>query len=143
MKNLWLIASSLIIASCAIEPEPIVYGTDACHFCKMTIVDNQHAGQLVTTKGRSYKYDAIECMMNHLYEWDKPEVAMYLVADYKNPGKLVDATSASYLITESIPSPMGEYLTAFGNSQNRDYTQTQQGGLKLDWTSLQNEFSSR
>ena len=32
----------------------------------MTIVDNKHSAELVTTKGKVYKFDAIECMIRHL-----------------------------------------------------------------------------
>ncbi len=57
---------SQLLSSCQPRPEPIHYGQDACDFCRMTIVDKQHAAQMVTEKGRVYKYDAIECMLNDL-----------------------------------------------------------------------------
>ena len=83
---------SCTLTACTVEPQPINYGTDGCHYCKMTIVDNQHAAQLVTEKGRAYKYDAIECMMNHLNKWNLPPVQYYLVTDYGSPGMLIDAS---------------------------------------------------
>ena len=47
-----LIPILLITVSCKVEPDEIEYGKDGCHFCKMTIVDNQHAAELVTAKGK-------------------------------------------------------------------------------------------
>ena len=81
----------------------------------MTIVDPKHAAQIVTTKGKAFKYDAIECMLNHLKAWDQAPVELYLVSDYSDSHKLIDAHVAHYLISEDISSPMGANLSAFGN----------------------------
>ncbi|WP_258105510.1 nitrous oxide reductase accessory protein NosL [Marinoscillum sp. MHG1-6] len=126
--------------SCEVKPQKINYGTDACDFCRMTIVDRQHAAQLVTEKGKAYKYDAIECMMNDLKKWDRPAVAFYLVADYANPGVLTDAREAHFLISESIPSPMGAFLTAFAYETARADTFDSVGGELLYWSELKSEF---
>ena len=99
----------------------------------MTIVDRQHSAEIVTVKGKSYKYDAIECMMNDLSKWKRPDVALFLVADYDRPGELIDATNANYLISEDIPSPMGEFLSAFGDDISMD-------GEKFNWASLKERF---
>ena len=107
MRFFSVILFLLLVSSCITGPEPIYYGEDACEFCTMTIVDQQHAAQLVTEKGKNYKYDAIECMINELNQWERPPVKFHLVADFANPGTMTDALSASYLISEEIPSPMG------------------------------------
>src|SRR5690606_18561210 len=105
---------TLLFASCNVSPQPINFGSDACHFCNMTIVDRQHASQLVTTKGKAFKYDAIECMVHSLQdEFKNTEMAHYLVADFNQPGELTDATKASYLVSEKLQSPMGANLSAF------------------------------
>ena len=101
-----------ILTSCDIKPQPINFGEDACHFCKMTIVDKQHAAQIVTKKGKAYKFDAVECMLNHLEDIDTTEIELFLVTDYLDPGFLIDATSSHYIISENIPSPMGEFLSS-------------------------------
>lgn len=140
-RFLYLVAAVLIWTSCEVKPQEIAYGKDGCHFCKMTIVDRQHSAQLVTVKGKAFKYDAIECMMNHLNKWDEPKVKFFLVADYANPGSLTDATMASFLISESIPSPMGEFLTAFQDKKERDKTQSELDGSSLTWTEIKTEFN--
>ena len=64
MKSIFILTISLVlIISCKVEESPINYGQDACKFCKMTIVDKQHAAEIVTKKGKPFKYDAIECMV--------------------------------------------------------------------------------
>ena len=140
MRPLLIIIWLLFIVSCSTDPKPINYGEEACSFCQMTIVDRQHAAQLVTKTGKAFKYDAIECMLNDLKEWEHPEVQHYLVADYANPGKLTDATNASYLISKSIPSPMGEFLTAFESADKRNEVKKDAAGMALDWPTLKAEF---
>lgn len=116
MKNLNLIliaASMLLLTACSKAPEKINFGSDMCHFCKMTIVDTQHAAQYVTKKGKQFKYDAIECVLNELTETGMDKVGVILVSDYTNPGVMTDATQATYLISKGIQSPMGANLSAF------------------------------
>ncbi|MEP1095595.1 MAG: nitrous oxide reductase accessory protein NosL [Cyclobacteriaceae bacterium] len=137
----YLLLLAIVWTSCEVKPQEIAYGKDGCHFCKMTIVDRQHSAQVVTVKGKAFKYDAIECMMNHLNKWDQPEVKYFLVADYSNPGSLTDATKASFLISESIPSPMGEFLTAFETKEERDQTRGEFDGTSLNWSELKTEFN--
>lgn len=135
-----LLSICIGIVSCEVKPQPINYGSDSCHFCKMTIVDNQHAAQIVTVKGKAFKYDAIECMMGDLLEWDQPEVKYHLIADYSAPGTLIDATSSHYAITPSIPSPMGKFLTGFAEANKRDLVLNNAGGEALDWKQLRQYF---
>lgn len=130
----------LSISSCNIGPKPINYGSDECHFCSMTIVDKQHAAQFVTKKGKVFKFDAAECMMNHLHEIDETTVSMFLVNDYNAPGELIDATKATYLISKNIPSPMGEYLTAFEIKETAEKSQTDNEGELFTWEELSNRF---
>ncbi len=54
---------SLVTASCGSNPEPINYGHDECEFCRMQISDNRYGAELVTDKGKVYKFDSIECLI--------------------------------------------------------------------------------
>ncbi|MGW9685716.1 nitrous oxide reductase accessory protein NosL [Flagellimonas sp. 2504JD1-5] len=126
----------LVLGSCSVKPQPIIYGTDGCHFCRMTIVDQQHAAQIVTTKGKAFKFDAIECMVNHLKEVDSNSIAMYLCNYYTEPGKLIDVTEATFLISEGIPSPMGEFLTAFDIPASAESEKNKHGGKLYSWDEL-------
>ena len=137
---LLLFASFCLTVGCSVGPKPIDYGHVGCHFCSMTIVDKQHAAQLVTQKGKVYNFDAIECMLNHLKDEDKAATALFLVNDFNKPGALVDATKATYLISESIPSPMGEYLSAFTDEAVAKETRTKQGGELFTWAEINNRF---
>lgn len=130
----------LVFISCSIEPSKIVYGQDACHFCKMTIVEETHAAQIVTKKGKAFKYDAIECLLNDFENHEKEDIALYLVTDYLTPQKLIDAKTATFLISKSIQSPMGANLSAFENKNDAgEYAKNEQDKI-FDWADLQNHF---
>lgn len=129
---------TVLLVSCEISPQKIEYGSDACNYCDMTIVDKQHAAQLVTTKGKAYKYDAIECMVHSLQEdmTDTP-IALYLAADFNQPGQLMDATMATYLVSEQIQSPMGANLSAFENAEKAEKTKEEFTGTTYSWEEIQ------
>ena len=130
----------LAFSACNVAPEAVNYGSDACHFCSMTIVDRQHAAQIVTKKGKAFKFDASECMMNHLKEVNYDEIALFLVNDYNTPGEFIDATKATYLISQNIPSPMGEFLTALASIEAAERVKSEQQGELLTWNQLQARF---
>lgn len=131
----------VMLSGCQVKPHPIAFGTDACHYCSMTIVDEQHAAQFVTGKGKPYSFDSIECMMNQIKEGEyKPQ--LLLVSDYLEPGQLIDAKEAIYLISEEIPSPMGANLSAFGTTAHLKHDLNNYEGRILTWNELQAHFQN-
>lgn len=137
MKHLIIILLlGFVSTSCTVNPEPINYGQDACHYCKMTIVDKVHAAEIVTHKGKVYKFDASECMANFMSEFDKAQIKLHLTNHYSEPEALIDATKATFLISKNIPSPMGAFLTAFKTKQEAEAVQVEQGGNIYTWDTL-------
>lgn len=129
-----------LLVSCTNTPKPLVYGSDGCHFCSMTIVDKQHAAQFMTKKGKTFSFDATECMLNHIKELDIETIAIFLVNDYNAPEEFVDATKATYLISKRIPSPMGEFITAFATLEDAKTVQAEQLGDLFTWEKLKKRF---
>lgn len=137
MRN--FVLSILVVFSligCGVSPQPMEYGVDVCYYCSMTVVDEQHAAQMVTEKGRAYKFDAIECMINQMKEMEDTEIALFLINDYRNPGELIDATSASFLISPGIPSPMGANLSGFSKLADASKAQELFTGDVYEWEGL-------
>ena len=126
--------------SCSVEPENINYGKEACNFCKMTIVDPQHASEAVTAKGKVYKYDAIECMINGLEQKKNIKIGLLFVNDYSTPGTLIDAKTATFLISKEIKSPMGAFLSAFESKKEALKALEKHGGLIFNWDAIQKEI---
>ena len=138
MKNfIFLFTISLFLFSCEVKPKEINYGDDHCKFCDMTVVDKTHAAQYVTKKGKAYMFDAIECLVREIVRNDiESTLEFILVADYSDPGKLINATTATYLISEGIKSPMGENLSAFSNEKNAKEFQIEHTGDIYTWEEL-------
>ncbi|KAA3612966.1 MAG: hypothetical protein D8M58_11690 [Calditrichaeota bacterium] len=140
LKLILLFFGFVSLVSCGIEPGTIDYGKDACSFCQMNIVDNQHAAQVVTNKGKVFKYDAIECMMRDIKKKDHNSIALYLITDYSEPGKFTDAQKATYLVSANVPSPMGANLSGFSKKENASTLQQEKEGTLYSWDELKNQF---
>jgi copper chaperone NosL len=122
--------------SCNPAPKAIAYGTDSCYFCRMTIVDQQRAAEIVTLKGKVYKFDAVECMVHSKGEIGTENIALYLCNTFNKPADLADATTAGFLESEALPSPMGANLTAFTNVEEATMAMEEYGGKVYLWESL-------
>jgi len=133
----------LLTISCKVEPEAIEYGKDQCGFCKMNIVDKTHAAQYVTTKGKQFKFDAIECLVNDINEKEEEDLAIILVANYANPGEMIDAKTATYLISPAIKSPMGANLSAVSTSEKALELQQKYAGNIYTWDTLKQQLSDK
>ncbi|AWW00044.1 nitrous oxide reductase accessory protein NosL [Arcticibacterium luteifluviistationis] len=140
MRNLLSIILAVFLISCAIEPQEISYGKDACHSCKMNIVDQQHAAEIVSKKGKVYKYDSIECMIRDNKNNQPEEIAMYLVMDYNKPNTFLNASEATFLISNNIPSPMGGFLSALSSEVEAEKLQSQHDGSLHNWEEIQKQF---
>lgn len=130
----------IFLSSCKVGPVPIDYGKDMCHYCWMTIVDKGHAAELVSQTGKAFKFDAIECMINHLGDEPDAVFELNLVNTLDGDGSLIDAETATYLRSEQIPSPMGAYLSAFDTEQEAQLVQRDHGGDIYSWTELLEAF---
>ena len=137
------ILSVWLFPSCKVEPEAIHYGQDQCNFCKMNIVDKAHAAQNVSVKGKQFKYDAIECLIRDLNKKEASQIAINRVADYGNPGEMIDAVNAHFIISPGIKSPMGANLSALSNKDKAKDLIAEHGGDLFDWTGVQNRILAK
>jgi len=143
MKYIKLIAALLILGlgSCNIEPEPINYNYDECAFCKMKISDIRFGAEMVTSKGKIHKYDSAECLVRTYIENEKKDYAFIIVTDYSQPHNLIDASTATFLISEKQPSPMGGNLSAYENKEHAESTLSEKGGKSLTFEELVKEYT--
>lgn len=139
-KLLFLLPLAWLAAACSPVPQPVEYGSDLCAHCQMTIVDKPFAAELVTKKGKVFKFDAVECMVNYLAEKDEADFALFLVQDYEQPGEWQDAGQSFYLISEALPSPMGGHLSAYRDEAGAKKMQAEKGGVVYGWEQLKNSI---
>ena len=112
------IVCTLLLSSCSRSFEPIDYGKDACAHCRMTIIDDRYAAELITDKGKTYKFDDIICMKQY-NSVDNQKDALYFVEDYlKKEAGAIDATTAFYLQHSFFKSPMNGNYAAFATQED-------------------------
>jgi len=119
------ILSGMIIHTGCSSPEsrPISYGQEDCASCRMRITDRKFGAELVTVTGKTYVFDAPECMLGFVRTGTTvraDDVHSLWVTDFVRPGTLIDARAAYYLESEMIHSPMGMNTAAFGAASDRD-----------------------
>ncbi len=108
----------------------------------MTIVDQQHAAQAITSKGKVYNFDAIECMVNMDIQSPKKGFEKYYACNYEDPGVLIDAENSAFLISKKIPSPMGAFLTAFPDTNAAKKVGMENEDIILTWSQLRERFKN-
>lgn len=128
----------LLLSACSTEPEPISFGKDQCVYCKMAIVDQQYGAELVTGKGKVYKFDAVECLVDYQEETPAPEggYAHVLAIGYDTPGELHPVAEMHFLISPEIRSPMGANLAAFAERAGLDEMRASYNGEVYEWEGL-------
>lgn len=128
----------MLLPSCGTDPEPIAFGKDACDHCRMTIMDPKFGAELVTAKGKVYKFDDVNCMVSH--GKGIPEgldgAAHLLVCDMSHPGQLIPVREAFMLRSDEVRSPMGSRVAAFSVKADRDAKLTEWGGDPIDWAGI-------
>jgi copper chaperone NosL len=108
----------------------------------MTLMDKKFGAELVTRKGRIYKFDDVNCMLNFFnsVENSTEEFKYKLVVDFTQPGKLVEANNAFYLKSREIKSPMSSQVAAFEKQESMESLKQKWGGIYLVWGELVTQF---
>ncbi len=98
-------------------PKDYAIHKDQCDNCRMTITEIQYATQLVTEKGRVYKFDDISCMtMFENSETDKVVNSKKYVVDFPSK-KNIELAKATLIKGGNIKSPMGGNTQAYENKE--------------------------
>ena len=109
-----LFASLIMFACNNTEPKPIKLNSDSCEFCKMTISNGKFGAEVITQKGRHYKFDDMSCMLQYVKGNPQVKYSSFFVNDYLQDNTLIPAESSFYLKGGSINSPMRGNMAAFG-----------------------------
>jgi copper chaperone NosL len=135
--SLTLIAIStfLFLASCSFQPREIKIGEEECKYCMMMIMDAKFACEIVTDKGKVLVFDDIHCLHNYTKEngMDIEKQKFVMMSDYANPGILIPATSAFYVHSQNLHSPMHGNTAAFSSEDSMKKYIDQNGGDVFSW----------
>ncbi|MBL1281540.1 MAG: nitrous oxide reductase accessory protein NosL [Fluviicola sp.] len=131
----------VVMQSCSVEPQVINFGKVHCHHCDMTVVDKSHAAEYVTKKGKAYFFDAAECLVMKINDEDNEnDLAFILVSDFTNPGNLIDAIKANFVVSEAIKSPMGANLSSFSSTEDAQKIIDDNDGEMFTWNEIKSKL---
>lgn len=132
---IFLLTSLGTFSGCSSGPKPIKFGQDACDFCKMTIADKKFGGEIVTSKGKTFKFDDINCIRDYMatdiFKGEDPDV--YLV-DYNGTGNLISTKTAFLVQSEELHGPMGGNIVAVENAQQQKDLKAKAGYTSITWS---------
>ena len=130
--------ASMGFAGCSSGPDPIRFGKDACHFCKMTISDNRYGAEILTKKMKVYMFDDMHCLLGFIKEGTVPlnQAQGIFVTNFDEPHELLDVSTSVFLRSETLKSPMNGNIAAFTNKDALKKVQSQHQGEILTWNDL-------
>ena len=125
----------LFFWQCSTGAQPIQFGVDNCEFCKMTLMDKRFGAEIVTKKGKVYKFDDLKCFLMFREAGTVPaeDIAGQFTIDHANEGTLINVDDAIFLYEEQLNSPMRSNLAAFSSMNDVDKVKTQIAGKVLQW----------
>ncbi|MFN8244461.1 MAG: nitrous oxide reductase accessory protein NosL [Ferruginibacter sp.] len=133
-----LLGGSLVFSGCQSGPEPLQPGRDNCSFCKMTISDRRFGAEIVTKKGKVYKFDDALCMLSFAKagSLEQKDIGAYYITNFSGNHELVNTQTALLLQTETLRGPMNGNLTAFTSEDSMKKIAGDYNGQAVSWQEL-------
>lgn len=130
----------LFLVGCKPKPEKINVGKDNCAECKMTIMDTKFGAEIVTKKGKVYKFDDSHCVAAFFNRRgvELSSISKTLFVDY-NSGDFIEVKDAEFVVSSQLKSPMGGNAAAFKNKTAAQQKSNEIEGSRLtNWATLYN-----
>lgn len=134
------ILAMLTLASCKSEPQPFEAGKDSCTTCKMTITDTRFGGELITTKGKTYKFDDIRCMIAFLGDNADLKYSHSLVINFAKPNTFIETGKAWFVTSPDLRSPMGSNTAGFETKDAATAFAKGKEATIADWETILNQL---
>ncbi|MBG6235383.1 copper chaperone NosL [Pedobacter sp. CAN_A7] len=105
------------LSSCTTGPQKIKVGEDACSFCKMSIADNRFGAEIITKKGKVYKFDDTHCLtgFHESNTINNEDIKNVYLVDFNAPHDLIPSEQIFLLKSSQLRSPMGGNVAAFSS----------------------------
>ena len=126
---------TLAAVACERAPRPLIAGTDACDFCRMTVSDTRFGGEIESKTGRIHTFDSVECLASFYVDASaRGDIRGAWVTDFAS-GKFLPADSAVFIVDGRVSSPMGRSLLALA-PDTPDESRRTYGGRVIGWAAL-------
>lgn len=131
------LAIVLLLSSCNASTIPILLGKDNCSYCKMPFGDARFGAELITSKGKVYKFDDAHCLTSFISQSGKAtnNAKIYFV-NFSDNHSFIEATQAYYLKSEVFRTPMNGNIAAFQNQESLQAAKQIFGGTELKWEEI-------
>lgn len=132
-----VITAAFFVQGCSVQPQEIVYGKDMCDECRMTIMDPKFGAEIVTRKGKAFKFDDAHCVARFLKtgKVKEEDIAHTLFVNYEN-GEFVEAAKARFVVSPQLKSPMNSNAGAFATPEAAQQVSFMTKGKVTDWKTL-------
>ena len=109
----------------------------------MTIVDRQFGTELVSTRGKIYRFDSIECLAAYELSGNLPaqDIHSMWVTDFHAAGSLIRLDQATCVHSDKFRSPMGVGLAACATEEKAAAMAGEIEGSTVTWQQVQNIVS--
>ncbi len=128
----------LLFTSCNTKPQAFAYGKDICDDCKMTIIDPKFGGEIITKKGKIYKFDDVHCLVHFMKQGTVKEadIAETVFINYENAKNFLDVKSAYFVVSDQFKSPMNGNAASFSSKEIAEQKAQQTNGAIKNWDQL-------
>ncbi len=133
---LFIVLSITFISCNNTSPQPVKLNVDNCDYCKMTIADGKFATELITQKGRIYKFDDLSCMIGFSKENKNIQNPLYFISDFSGEHTFININNAHLVKSEEFRSPMGGNIAAFENFDNLKNVIKDMNTVRVVWDDL-------
>ena len=132
-----IIFSLFLFTSCSSQPQPFVIGKDDCHVCKMGMADIKYGGEIITKKGKYFKFDDMRCMVNFIKSKtiEEKDIAKTLTMNFNKPNEFIDVSSAWFVVSQELRSPMGSNAAGLATMEEAEKLKGSAGQI-LRWADL-------
>jgi copper chaperone NosL len=132
------VIATVVLTSCKTQPQPFAYGKDICDDCKMTIMDPKFGGEIITKKGRIYKFDDSHCMVHFLKVGSVKEsdIAQTVFVDHDNEKNFLNVKSSYFVVSGQLKSPMNGNAGCFPSLQVAEQKAKELNGVVKNWDQL-------
>lgn len=135
---IFLVSFTSMLTSCNTKPTPLKLGIDNCFLCKMTITDSKYGAELITKKGKTFKFDDMFCVIEFVKSETVEEQnidGVYFV-DFENNQQFVNAKNAHLFKSDVLRSPMNGNIAAFSNQASMEQQKQKHNGTTVNWIEL-------
>ena len=137
-KAVLVTISLFVLLGCQSGPQAIKSGKDNCSFCKMTFTDPKYGAELVTQKGKVYKFDDIHCIQSFLTSKIADVTGandIYLV-DFAGSHSLVKVSECFLLQGGEIRGPMDGNVIAFKETDSLKIMAVKMKAVPVSWEQI-------